>query len=79
MKVSDSIEKVENQFLLSIFVFKNLHKLSDRPAELAKGIFKRLFEIAEIAKMDRKELAIYQESLKDYWDLKSVMDTYFDE
>ncbi|WP_291723014.1 hypothetical protein [Bernardetia sp.] len=41
-----------------------------------EGIFKRLFEIA---KMDKNERHVYQESLKDYWDLKSAMDTYFDD
>ncbi len=44
--------------------------------ELNKDL-KHLFEIAEITKMDRKELAVYQESLKDYWDLKNAMDMYF--
>ncbi len=29
--------------------------------------------------MDEKERSIYQESLKDYWDLKSAMDTYYKE
>ena len=62
-----------------LFAFKNLHKLADRPPELEEGIFKRLLEVAEISRMDSKEQAVYQESLKEYWDLKSAMETYFEE
>ncbi len=29
--------------------------------------------------MDEQERSIYQESLKNYWDLKSSMDTYYQE
>ncbi len=29
--------------------------------------------------MNQKEQSIYQESLKNYWDLKSSMDTYYKE
>ena len=78
-KFNKTLQELENDYERWLFAFKNLHKLSNLPVELTEGIFKRLFEIAEIAKMDRKELAIYQESLKDYWDLKSAMDTYFGE
>lgn len=42
-----------------------------------EGVFKRLLEIAEVAQYDKKEQFVYQESLKDYWDLKSSMETYF--
>jgi len=40
---------------------------------------KKLFELAEIAKMQPKERTHYEDSLKDYWDLKSSMETYFKE
>ena len=73
------LSELKSNYERWLFAFKNLHKLSHLPDELTEGIFTRLFEIAEIARMDKKERHVYQESLKDYWDLKSAMDTYFDE
>ena len=40
---------------------------------------KRLIEIADLATFAPLEQQDYQESLKDYWDLKSSMDTYYEE
>ena len=37
--------------------------------------FKRLFEVAEIAKFSPEEVQAYQESLKSYRDLKNSLDT----
>ena len=78
-KFDKALNELENDYERWLFAFKNLHKLSHLPAELTDSIFQRLFEIAEIAKMDKKDFSVYQESLKDYWDLKSAMDTYFEE
>jgi len=39
--------------------------------------FKEFFELAEIDKMDEGERAAYEDSLKDYRDLKSAIDTYY--
>ncbi len=78
-KFNKELPYLENDYEKWLFAFKNLHKLADRPKELEEGIFKRLLELAEISRMNKKEQAVYQESLKDYWDLKSAMDTYFDE
>lgn len=44
---------------------------------MQEGIFKRLLEVVEVAQYNADEQFVYQESLKDYWDLKSSMDTYF--
>ena len=76
-KFNKSIKELSSDYEKWLFAFKNLHKLTDRPKELEDGIFKRLLELSEIPKMDEKEFHAYQESLKDYWDLKSSMDTYF--
>jgi predicted transposase/invertase (TIGR01784 family) len=58
-----------------LYAFKNLH----RPKALEAGIFKRLIEIAEIAQYDETEQRDYQESLKAYWDWKSVLYTSYEE
>ncbi|NJO01696.1 MAG: PD-(D/E)XK nuclease family transposase [Bacteroidia bacterium] len=78
-KFNKELPEIKTDFEKWLFAFKNLHKLSDRPRELEEGIFKKLLELAEISRMTSKEQAVYQESLKDYWDLKSAMDTYFKE
>ncbi|MGF1533431.1 MAG: hypothetical protein ACFCUI_06995, partial [Bernardetiaceae bacterium] len=44
-----------------------------------EGIFKKLFELAEIARMKPKERNVYQDSLRDYRDLRNAMETYFKE
>ena len=78
-KFQKKIHELQNDYEKWLFAFKNLHSLQEKPQELQEGIFKKLLELAEIAKMDERERSVYQESLKDYWDLKSSMDTYYKE
>ncbi len=75
-KFQKEIPQIKSEYDKWLFAFKNLHRLQDRPQQLQEGVFKKLFDLAEIAKMDEAERSIYQESLKDYRDLKSSMDTY---
>ena len=44
-------------------------------SESQEAIFERLFEQAEIAAFNKKELHDYRESQKDFWDLNSVIET----
>ena len=46
---------------------------------LKEKVFLKGFEIAEIAKFNKKELAAYEESLMKYRDLKAVVDTSFED
>lgn len=78
-KFGKGLDELTNDFERWLFAFKNLHRLREMPKELEEGIFKKLFELAEIAKMKPKERTFYEDSLKDYWDLKSSMETYFKE
>ncbi len=78
-KFKKQLEELENDYERWLFAFKNLHKLADKPNNLQEGVFRRLLEIAEVAKYNKKEQFVYQESLKDYWDLQSVAHTYFSE
>ncbi|PIY08788.1 MAG: hypothetical protein COZ18_10490 [Flexibacter sp. CG_4_10_14_3_um_filter_32_15] len=78
-KFNKQLEELENDYERWLFAFKNLHKLADKPNNLQEGVFRRLLEIAEVAKYNKKEQFVYQESLKDYWDLQSVAQTYFSE
>lgn len=78
-KFKKTIDELANDYEKWLFAFKNLHRLQAMPKQLQEGIFSKLFELAEIAKMDQKEQAEYHESLKDYRDLRSAMYSYFNE
>ena len=58
-----------------LYAIRNLASLMERPKILQDKVFERLFEVAEIAKYDRKERYEYEESLKNYRDWFSVMET----
>lgn len=75
--------KKEDELITEIdkwsFFIKNLSNLDHIPAKLKNEVFIKAFEIAEIAKFDRKQLEEYEQSLKYYRDIKNVVDTSFDE
>lgn len=58
-----------------LYAIRNIASLMDRPAALQEKVFQRLFDVAEIAKFDRRERYEYEESLKVYRDWFSVMET----
>ena len=58
-----------------LYVIKNLNRLQDKPAALTEGIFKKLFEVAEIAAFSKNERYDYEENLKNYLDWINVMRT----
>ena len=74
-KFNKTEQKLETMFDKWMFVLRNLSNLLERPAALQERIFKRLFEAAEIAKFDRHELYEYEESLKNFRDMYSVITT----
>lgn len=53
----------------------NFYTELERPRVLQEKVFEHLFEVAEIAKYDRKEMYEYEESLKNCRDRYSVMKT----
>jgi hypothetical protein len=54
---------------------KNLQNLNEIPVVLKEGVFKKLFQVADLAGMNRQERQNYEESLKYYRDLKNANDT----
>ena len=68
-------EELETMFDKWLYALKNLSRLMDRPAALQERIFTRLFEQAEIAKLNPTELFAYEESVKVYRDLFNVVRT----
>ncbi|NME69096.1 Rpn family recombination-promoting nuclease/putative transposase [Flammeovirga aprica] len=70
-----NLSELETRFDKWLYVIKNLPKLDERPKELKGKIFDAFFETAEVAKMTRKELMSYEDSLKYYRDLHNSLDT----
>lgn len=58
-----------------LFVLRNLASLLERPAALQERVFTRLFDAAEIAKFSKHELCEYEDSLKNFRDMYSVITT----
>ena len=58
-----------------LFVLRNLASLLERPAALQERVFTHLFEAAEIAKFSKRELCEYEDSLKNFRDMYSVITT----
>ena len=50
-------------------------KLQELPSQLQERIFEKIFRVAEIAKMNKQEIAEYEDSLKKYRDLNSAVET----
>ena len=71
-KTEAELETLSDKWL---YVIRNLSTLTERPRALQEKVFTHLFEVAEIAKFDRKERYEYEESLKNYRDRFSVMET----
>jgi predicted transposase/invertase (TIGR01784 family) len=62
-----------------LYFIKHLEDFQSIPSIIADDVFNQAFEKAELAKFDQVELASYENSLKIYRDLKSVIDTAYDE
>ncbi|NCA85333.1 MAG: Rpn family recombination-promoting nuclease/putative transposase, partial [Clostridia bacterium] len=69
-KFNKKEDELKTKYDKWLFVLKNLNKLDRIPVELKEGIFMKLFETAEVAKLDPEEFTAYQASLNAYRDMK---------
>jgi len=74
-KFNKTIDQLESRFEKWMYVLKNLPRLQELPSQLQEKIFEKIFRVAEIAKMNKQEIAEYEDSLKKYRDLYSALDT----
>jgi len=74
-KFNKEVPQLETHFEKWMYVLKNLPRLQNLPPQFQEKIFKKILEVAEIAKMNISEMAEYQDSLKVYRDWYSVMTT----
>jgi len=70
------LEDLETHYDKWLFVLKNLPRLEEIPEKLREKIFMKVFETADTSQYSPNLLSQYQDSLKDYRDLKNSLDTY---
>ncbi|UCH97472.1 MAG: Rpn family recombination-promoting nuclease/putative transposase, partial [Candidatus Aminicenantes bacterium] len=71
--------ELETHFDKWLYFLKNLEDFENIPGILQEKIFEKAFHVAEIANFTPEQLAQYEESLKNYRDLKGVVDTSYEE
>lgn len=74
-KFNKEENELETMFDKWMFVLRNLSRLLERPVSLQERVFESLFRAAEIANFNKRELVEYEDSLKNYRDWYSVMET----
>ena len=70
--------ELESHFDKWIYLIKNLAKIENVSEKLQEKIFKEVFELVEIAKYDRPNRQVYEDSLKAKRDWKNSLDTSFE-
>lgn len=74
-KFNKTEEQLATMFDKWMYVLRNLSRLMERPAALQERVFTRLFEQAEIAKFNARELRQYEDDLKAYRDIANAIRT----
>jgi len=55
------------------YLLKNLSRLERVPLYFDKRVFQKVFQIAEVSKLTKEELMLYENSLKEKWDYENVL------
>ena len=79
VKFNKAEEELVTHFDKWLFILKNLYHLQDIPQSLQGDIFHRLFEIAEVSKLNKKDMDRYQASLKYKRDWQNTLDYAIEE
>jgi len=74
-KFKKEAHELTTKFDKWLYVLRHLSDLDKRPPALKERVFKKLFEVAEIAKFSPKERDAYESSLKYFRDMQNVIDT----
>ncbi|GAA4833593.1 Rpn family recombination-promoting nuclease/putative transposase [Algivirga pacifica] len=74
-KFTKALEELQTHFDKWMYLLKNLNRLDRIPVSLRERVFEEVFEVLEIAKMLKEEYIMYEDSLKQYRDLKNSLDT----
>lgn len=57
-----------------IFLFKNLHQLNALPEQLNQPVFRKIFTIAEISKLNKEERMLFDRNLKNQRDYEASIE-----
>lgn len=68
-------EELETRFDKWIYFLSNLENFDQIPQILNEAIFRKAFEITEVANLSREQLTVYEQSLIDYWGITAALDT----
>ncbi len=72
-------DELETHFDKWVYFLKNLETFDHIPSILNEPIFNKGFEIAEISHLKPEQYENYHKSLLEYWEVKNVKDTAFNE
>jgi predicted transposase/invertase (TIGR01784 family) len=68
-------EELETKFDKWMYVLKHLEYLERLPGSIQEKIFSKVMDIAELVNLEKKDRKAYEESLKNYRDLKNALDS----
>ncbi|MGK7891962.1 MAG: Rpn family recombination-promoting nuclease/putative transposase [Leptolyngbyaceae cyanobacterium] len=71
-KTLDDLTSHQDKWL---YLLRHLPNLEDRPSPFQDAVFLELFELAELARLNRDEQETYERSLKYYRDMNNVLAT----
>lgn len=77
-KFKKKLHELETKFEKWVYLLQHLEFLDRLPERLQEKIFDKVMDIATLVKLDKKERQAYEDSLKNYRDLKNVLDSNFD-
>ncbi len=55
-----------------MYLLKHLHELNRLPRYLDKRVFRKIFQIGEVSKLQKEERMAYEASLKAKWDTQNA-------
>ena len=71
-------KKTEKELLTNfdkwMFILKNMPKLKDRPDSFQGSVFEKLFELAEMKQLTKKDMGKYRKSILEYADVRGAVD-----
>ena len=73
-KFKKTEKELKSHFDKWLFILKNLSKLKARPASIQGEVFEKLFELAEIKQLTKKNMETYRKSILKYHDVRLAVD-----
>ncbi|MDA3938075.1 MAG: PD-(D/E)XK nuclease family transposase, partial [Spirochaetia bacterium] len=78
-KFNKNENELTTHFEKWLYFLKHLAEFESIPAILNEKVFKQSFKAAEIAALNKNQHEVYEQSLLQYWEMTSAIDTAFDD